>query len=161
VRATRAALTQLPTAPEELVPIKKAPPNDGAKTIVRRGSATSPTRSRSSAKASELRRRCFLFTTLLKDRRRFRLPRQRFLVIPAASSLRMRPFRPRDSRHSRGWASGPHDVPNAKVHIHGVPTGEAAALKMRPTRTPSASTSKSSSFHSPEGRKAEARLRVR
>jgi hypothetical protein len=41
----------------------------------------------------------------------------------------MRPFRPRDSRHSRGWASGPHDVPNANVHIHGVPAGEAAALK--------------------------------
>ena len=33
-------------------------------------------------------------------------------------------------------------------------------LKMRPTTTPSASTSKSSSFHSPDGREAEARLRI-
>jgi hypothetical protein len=49
--------------------------------------------------------------------------------------------------------------PNAKVHIHGLPTGAALALKMRPTRAPSASTSKSSSFHSPDGRLAVARLR--
>src|SRR5262249_49133481 len=32
---------------------------------------------------------------------------------------------------------------------------------MRPTTAPSASTSKSSSFHSPEGREADARLRMR
>src|SRR6266700_1268002 len=32
---------------------------------------------------------------------------------------------------------------------------------MRPTTAPSASTSKSSSFHSPDGREAEARLRTR
>jgi len=41
-----------------------------------------------------------------------------------------------------------------------MPTGTAAAFMMRPTTTPSASTSKSSSFHSPEGRLAEARLRT-
>jgi len=32
---------------------------------------------------------------------------------------------------------------------------------MRPTTTPSASTSKSSSFHSPDGREALARLRIK
>src|SRR5262249_33502679 len=31
--------------------------------------------------------------------------------------------------------------PNSKVHIHGDPTGDAAELKMRPTTTPSPSTS--------------------
>jgi hypothetical protein len=40
-----------------------------------------------------------------------------------------------------------------------LPTGAALALKMRPTTAPSASMSKSSSFHSPDGREAEARLR--
>jgi hypothetical protein len=44
---------------------------------------------------------------------------------------------------------------------HGVPTGAAFALKMRPTTAPSASTSKPSSFHSPERREADARLRIR
>jgi hypothetical protein len=39
------------------------------------------------------------------------------------------------------------------------PTGDARALKMRPTTTPSASTSKSSSFQSPDGRFALARLK--
>jgi hypothetical protein len=43
------------------------------------------------------------------------------------------------------------------VHIHGDPTGAALALKMRPIGSPSASTSKSSLFHSPDGREAEAR----
>src|SRR6516164_4398667 len=52
------------------------------------------------------------------------------------------------------WSVG-HDRPN--VHNHGVPTDAAAAFMMRPTMAPSASTSKSSSFHSPEGREAEAR----
>src|SRR5262249_1121838 len=37
----------------------------------------------------------------------------------------------------------------------------ALALKMRPTTTLAATTSKSSSFHSPDGREAEARLRTR
>jgi len=37
------------------------------------------------------------------------------------------------------------------VHIHGDPIGSAFALKMRPTTAPFASTSKSSSFHWPEG----------
>ena len=41
------------------------------------------------------------------------------------------------------------------------PTGAAADFKMRPTGAPSASTSKSSSFHSPERRLAEARFRNR
>jgi hypothetical protein len=58
------------------VPIKKAPPNDGAKAIVERGSAISPTRSRSWANAPELRRRCFLFTTLLKDQTAYHSRRQ-------------------------------------------------------------------------------------
>jgi hypothetical protein len=40
------------------------------------------------------------------------------------------------------------------------PTGTAAAFMMRPTTTPSASTSKSSSFHSSEIRLADARLRM-
>jgi hypothetical protein len=50
------------------------------------------------------------------------------------------------------WSVG-HDRPS--VHNHGVPTGAAAAFMMRPTTAPSQSTSKSSSFHSPEGRDAE------
>jgi hypothetical protein len=51
-------------------------------------------------------------------------------------------------------------LPEASVHSHGVPAGAAAAFMMRPTTTPSTSTSKSSSFHSPDGRLAEARLRI-
>jgi hypothetical protein len=51
--------------------------------------------------------------------------------------------------------------PKASVHIHDAQTGEALALKILPTTTPSANTSKSSSFHSPDGRLAEARLRMR
>jgi hypothetical protein len=51
--------------------------------------------------------------------------------------------------------------PKASVHIHDAPTGDALALKMRPTTAPFASTSKSSSFHSPEGRFVDARLRTR
>jgi hypothetical protein len=47
------------------------------------------------------------------------------------------------------------------VHIHGLPTGAVFALKMRPTTAPFASTSKSSSFHRPDNRFAEARLRMR
>src|SRR6516164_6516626 len=46
------------------------------------------------------------------------------------------------------------------VHIQGEPTGAACTLRIRPTTTPSASTSKSSSLHWPEGREAEARLRI-
>jgi hypothetical protein len=38
---------------------------------------------------------------------------------------------------------------------------KAFTFKMRPTTKPSAITSKSSSFHSPDGREAEARLRIR
>src|SRR5262245_65682540 len=48
--------------------------------------------------------------------------------------------------------------PKASVHIQGEPTGAACTFKMRPTTAPSASTSKSSSLHSPDGREAEARL---
>src|SRR5262249_47050847 len=51
--------------------------------------------------------------------------------------------------------------PKACVHIHDMPTGTAAAFMMRPTTTPSQTTSKSSSFHSPDGREVEARLRAR
>src|SRR5215831_8123876 len=47
------------------------------------------------------------------------------------------------------------------VHSHRAPTGAAAAFMMRPTTAPSASTSKSSSLHSPDEREAEARLRTR
>jgi hypothetical protein len=39
--------------------------------------------------------------------------------------------------------------------------GAALTLKMRPTTRPPASTSRSSSFHSPDGREADARLRIR
>jgi hypothetical protein len=39
-------------------------------------------------------------------------------------------------------------------------TGDALALKIRPTTTPLASTSKSPSFHCPDGREADARLRI-
>src|SRR5262249_11072170 len=42
----------------------------------------------------------------------------------------------------------------------GLLTGAALALKMRPTTGPSASTSKSSSSHSPDEREDEARLRI-
>jgi hypothetical protein len=45
-------------------------------------------------------------------------------------------------------------------HIQGVPTGAAFTLKMRPTTAPFASTSKSSSFNSPDGREADARFRI-
>ena len=55
------------------------------------------------------------------------------------------------------WSVG-HDRPS--VHNHGVPTDAAAASMMRPTMAPSASTSKSSSFHSPDEREAGARLRT-
>jgi len=51
--------------------------------------------------------------------------------------------------------------PKASVLIQGLPTGVALALKMRPTTMPLARTSKSSSFHSPDGRLIEARLRSR
>jgi hypothetical protein len=54
----------------------------------------------------------------------------------------------------------PCDALSPRVHIHGAPTGDAAELKIRPTTTPSASTSKSSSFHSPEGREDRALLRI-
>jgi hypothetical protein len=37
----------------------------------------------------------------------------------------------------------------------------AAPFMIRPTTTPSQTTSKSSSFHSPDGREVEARLRAR
>jgi hypothetical protein len=40
------------------------------------------------------------------------------------------------------------------------PHGAACTFMMRPTTAPSASTSKSSSFHSPDGREADARLRT-
>src|SRR5215471_10653541 len=50
--------------------------------------------------------------------------------------------------------------PKANVHIQGVSLGAALAWKMRPTTLPSASASKSSSFHCPEGRLADARLRI-
>src|SRR5262245_28046274 len=42
----------------------------------------------------------------------------------------------------------------------GLPHRHCRASMMRPTTTPSASTSKSSSFHSPEGREVDARLSV-
>ena len=48
----------------------------------------------------------------------------------------------------------------ASAHIQGLPTAAACTFKMRPTTVPSARTSKSSSFHSPEGRDADARLRI-
>jgi hypothetical protein len=48
----------------------------------------------------------------------------------------------------------------ASVHIHGEPSGAACTFMMRPTMVASASTSKSSSFHSPDGREADARLRI-
>src|SRR5262249_12326347 len=51
--------------------------------------------------------------------------------------------------------------PNASVHIQGEPTGAAWTFMMRPTTAPSASTSKSSSLHSPDGRDAEVRLGTR
>jgi len=52
-------------------------------------------------------------------------------------------------------------MPGGQRHIHGEPTDAACTFMMRPTTAPSVSTSKSSSFHSPEGREAEARLRTR
>jgi hypothetical protein len=44
--------------------------------------------------------------------------------------------------------------------LQGLPTGAALAWKMRPTTTPPASTSKSSSLQLPDGREADARLRI-
>jgi len=49
--------------------------------------------------------------------------------------------------------------PKASVHVHGVPTSAACTFRMRSTTAPSASTSKSSSFPSPDDRLADARLR--
>jgi hypothetical protein len=49
--------------------------------------------------------------------------------------------------------------PKAKLQIHGDPTGAALAWKMRPTTALPSSTSKSSSFHSPDGREAGAHYR--
>jgi hypothetical protein len=66
----------------------------------------------------------------------------------AASFSRMPPSRLPASQRNRALASGPHDVGISMSNIHGDPTGAALALKMRPTASPSASTSKSSSFHS-------------
>ena len=78
------------------------------------------------------------------------------------------------SPRSRGSACDPHDArrpasvvrgavlvgPKASVHSHGAPSGATAARMIRPTTAPLASTSKSSSFHSPDGREADARLRT-
>ena len=50
---------------------------------------------------------------------------------------------------AEGWSSW---CGRMSVHSHGAPTGAAAAFMIRPIATPSASTSKSSSFHSPPGR---------
>jgi hypothetical protein len=44
--------------------------------------------------------------------------------------------------------------------VHDAPTGAALALKMQPTTPPFSSTSTSSSLHSPDGREADARLRL-
>src|SRR6516164_6540424 len=59
-------------------------------------------------------------------------------------------------RISRAWGLRSSRWPKTSVHIHGEPTGAACTFMMRPTTTPSASTSKSSSFHSPNGREADA-----
>jgi hypothetical protein len=75
----------------------------------------------------------------------------------AASSWRTRPSQLRVSRGAARWDAAYTGW--RSLHIKGEPTGAALALKMRPTTRPSASTSKSSSFHSPGGRLAEARLR--
>jgi hypothetical protein len=80
--------------------------------------------------------------------------------IRAASSSRTPPSRPRASQHGRASAFGLRGARKASVHIQGIPTGAALALMMRPTTAPTASTSKSSSFHWPDGRLVDARLRI-
>ena len=59
------------------------------------------------------------------------------------------------------WFDAAHSAAFPSVHSHGSPTGAAATFMIRPTTTPSQSTSKPSSFHSPDGREIEARLRAR
>jgi hypothetical protein len=59
------------------------------------------------------------------------------------------------------WRVRSSCCPKTNIHIHGDPTGAAGTFMIRPTTAPSASTSKSSSFHSPDRREAEARLIMR
>jgi hypothetical protein len=49
--------------------------------------------------------------------------------------------------------------PKASANVQGALTDAACTFMMRPTTAPSASTSKSSSFHSPDDRLADARLK--
>jgi len=72
--------------------------------------------------------------------------------MPAASSWRRPSWLPRASRHSRESACDLHGARTRASTSTTVPTGTAAAFMMRPTTTPSAKTSKSSSFHTPDGR---------
>jgi hypothetical protein len=44
----------------------------------------------------------------------------------------MLPSLPRAPQHSRVWALDPGGA-NASIHIHDAPTGDALALKLRPT----------------------------
>ena len=79
-------------------------------------------------------------------------------ATPAAKSWRTPPSRPRASARSRASA-GVLVMPEGERPHPGLPHRHRCRLMMRPTTTPSASTSKSSSFHSPDGREAKARLR--
>jgi hypothetical protein len=84
-----------------------------------------------------------------------------FFVTPAASFLRMPSWRPRGSRHSRGSDCDLRGAKRLSPISRRHPMGAALTLKMRPTISPSASTSKSSSFQSRERRLVDARWRMR
>ena len=79
---------------------------------------------------------------------------------PAANSWRTPPSQPRASLRSRASACGPRDSRNRASTSTAFPPVRRRLRKMPPTTTPSASTSKSSSFESPDGRLVDARFRM-
>jgi hypothetical protein len=81
-------------------------------------------------------------------------------LIPAASFGRTPPSRPRASPRSRASVCGPRDGQRPASTSRASPPVPHAPFKIRPMTTPWVSTSKSSAFHSPEARPADARLRI-
>jgi hypothetical protein len=80
-------------------------------------------------------------------------------TTPAASPWRMPPSQPSASAHSRPSACGPRGARRPASTSTTFPPARRLPW-MRPTTTPSVSTSKSSSFHSPEEREVAARIRI-
>jgi hypothetical protein len=79
----------------------------------------------------------------------------------AASFSRTQPWQPRASAHSRASACGPRGVSEGQGPHPGRANRRGVGLEdAADNRVPSATTSKSSSFHWPDGREADARLRI-